>query len=111
MITSFIEMLELPNVTHMTTSTVWFKSYDNILFVTYRNYDAITFTSNRFILRGPGVPNFDDIIKTAVMFVKTIRKYVLKCNLDVAIISWYSKSCWFSVKKCWCQQIFKMYVT
>ena len=68
------------------------------MFVAYRNYDAITFTSKCFILRGPGVPNFDDIIKTAIMFVKTIRKYVLKCNLDVAIISWYSKSCWFSVK-------------
>ena len=31
MITSLIEILELPNFGHMTTSTIWFESRDNIL--------------------------------------------------------------------------------
>ena len=63
MITSVIEMLELPNFCHMTTS----------------------------ILRRPRVAIFTDIIKIVTMFIKTffkdsrkvkrIRNYVLKCKL------------------------------
>ena len=34
MTTSFIEILELPNFGHMTTSTIEFDSYDKILLVT-----------------------------------------------------------------------------
>ena len=34
MITSLIEMLELPNFGHMTASTIKFESRDNILLVT-----------------------------------------------------------------------------
>ena len=47
MITSLIEMLELPNFGHMTTSTIYFESRDKILAgdVTDRSYDVITFVS------------------------------------------------------------------
>ena len=53
-----------------------------------RNYDVITFISNTFILRKPGVASFADIIKIATMVikitfkdskkVKRIRNFVLK---------------------------------
>ena len=34
MITSLIEMLQLPNFDHMTTTAIWFESSDKILVVT-----------------------------------------------------------------------------
>ena len=47
MITSFIEMLELPNFGQMTKSTVCFESLDKIFAgdIKGRNYDVITFIS------------------------------------------------------------------
>ena len=38
-----------------------------------RNYDAITFFQNIFVLR-PGVAIFADIIKIVTMFIKTTLK-------------------------------------
>ena len=68
-----------------------------------------------FILRKPRVAIFADIIKNVTMFikiifkylekVKRIRNYVGKSNLYLdPMISWYSKICWFPVKKEWYQQ-------
>ena len=84
MINSFIEMLELPNFVHMSTSTLWFESRD----VINRNYDIF---QNVFILRRPGVAIFAGIIKIITIFVKKIykdsikvkriRNYVSKFNL------------------------------
>ena len=34
--------------------------------------------------------------------LKRIMSYVSKCNLHLYF--WHNKSCWFPVKKCWCQQ-------
>ena len=60
-----------------------------------------------FFLRSLRVANFVDFIKIATMFVKTNFKdskklKELKVMYENAIyvhISWYSKSCWFPVKK------------
>ena len=92
MITSLIEIPELPNFGHLTTSTIKFKSCDKLVGdVMNRNYDVVTFFQNTFILRRPGLAKFADIIKVATMLIKTtyqnsnkvkrIRNYVLKRNL------------------------------
>ena len=39
-----------------------------------RNYDAINFFQENFILRRPGVAIFADITKILTMFIKTILK-------------------------------------
>ena len=48
MVTSFIEMLDLPYFGHITTSTIQFESRNKNFFsgVTDKNYDIITFISN-----------------------------------------------------------------
>ena len=61
----------------MTTFTVQFESRDEYLVgdIMDRNYDVITFISkNTFILRGPRVANFADIIQNAARFINTIFK-------------------------------------
>ena len=93
MITSLLEMLELPNFGHMTPSTIPFEPHDKILLVTSWT-ELMTSNSifqNTFILRRPKVANFAGIIKIVTMIVKTIfedskkvkkiRIYVPKCNL------------------------------
>ena len=71
------------------------------------NYDIITFSSKR-----PRV-KICWHIKIATMSVKTTFtvakkiKRIRNCLYSNAIyicISWYSKSCWFPVRKCWFQQ-------
>ena len=47
MITSLIEMLELPLFGHMTTSTIFFESRDK----TGGSYDVITFISKHFYFK------------------------------------------------------------
>ena len=39
-----------------------------------RNYDVITFSQNVFILRGPRVAMFGDIIKIVTIFIKKTCK-------------------------------------
>ena len=52
MITSLIEMLELPLFGHMTTSTIFFESRDKCFGdVTGGNYDVITFISKYFYFK------------------------------------------------------------
>ena len=89
MITSLLEMLELPNFGHMTPSTIPFEPHDKILLVTSWT-EIMTSNSifqNTFILRRPKIANFAGIIKIVTMIVKTkkkvkkIRIYVPKCNL------------------------------
>ena len=80
--------IELPNFAHLTTFTVQFESRDKIWLLTLW-IEAIF--QNTFILRRPGVANFDDIIKIVPIFIKTIFKdsrnvkrignYGSKCNL------------------------------
>ena len=92
-ITSLMEMLQLPNFGHMNTSTILFESRDNILLVTS---SAEIMTSQplfqkSIILKRPEVASFVDIIKILTRFIKKIFKdwrrakriknYVLKCNL------------------------------
>ena len=63
--------------------------------------------------------NFADIIKIAPMFVfcqnrnyfkRLVIRFIIKklaimyYNAIYICISWYNRSCWFPVKKCWCQQ-------
>ena len=91
MITSLIEMLELLNFGHMTTSTMSFESCNSFVGdVMDRNYDVIAF-QNAFTLRRPRVNNLAEIIKIANMFIKKTfhvsqkvkrnRNYALKHNL------------------------------
>ena len=76
-----------------------------------RDYDVITFISN-FILRKSRVANFADIMKIITIFIKTFFKNSKKSKkLDIMYqnaiyicIFWYSKFCWFQMKKRWCQQ-------
>ena len=72
MITSLIEMLELPNFRYMTT--LHYNLNHVIKFFIDKSYDVITFINvfiNVFILRRSRIANFTDIIKTATMFSKT----------------------------------------
>ena len=81
MTTSFIEMLELPNFGHMTTSTIKFEPRDKNFFLmsqTDRSYDVITFISKYQFLRSLRVANFADIIKNSTMFTKTTFEEKLK---------------------------------
>ena len=77
MITSLIEMLNLPNLGHMTTFAIQFKLHDKILLKLWR-YDkvmkSLPWFQNDFILRGPGVASLADIIKIATMFIKEVFK-------------------------------------
>ena len=79
MITSLIELLELPNFGHMTTSTTQFESHDKVLMVTSES--KIMTSESLFQI-------FADVIKIVTMFIKNIfkgskkiRNYVLKCYL------------------------------
>ena len=76
MITSLIEILELPNFGHMTISTTQFESRDKILFVTSWSeiMTSQPLLQNTFILRRPGVAIFPDIIDIVTMVIKTIFK-------------------------------------
>ena len=93
MITSLIEMLKLPKIGHMTTSTILFESCEKNLLVTSHT-EVMTSSplfQNIFISRRPRVANFADIIKNSTMFTETTsedskkfirsRIYALKCNL------------------------------
>ena len=76
MIISFVEMLELPNYGHMTTSTIQFELCDKFLLVTSWTETMISkpLFQNTFILRSPRVANFADITRIATMFIKTTFK-------------------------------------
>ena len=57
MIISFIEMLGLPNLGHMTTSTIQFEPCDFAGDIMDINYDVIAFTSKyRFFKKALGSP-------------------------------------------------------
>ena len=43
-----------------------------------RSYDSIAFFQNRVISRKPGVSNFLDIIKIAIILIKAISKNSIK---------------------------------
>ena len=76
MVTSFIEMLELPNFGHMNTSTIKFESRDKI-FLLMSSAGVLTskrLFQNTFILRRTGVAIFTDIIKIIISFIKKIFK-------------------------------------
>ena len=66
-ITSVIEMLELPNFGHMITSTIW-------LVTSWTEVMMSLWCQNIFILRRPRAAIFAKIIKIVTMFIKTIFK-------------------------------------
>ena len=109
MITSVIEMLELRNFGHMTTTAIWFESHDEILLVTSWSeiMTSLLLFQNRFTLRRPSVAIFADIAKILTIFTKAIfRDSKNLKNLEITYqneiyicISWYSKICWFLLKK------------
>ena len=76
MITSLIEMLELPGLGNMTTSTIQFESLDNILFVTSQT-----------------VANFASTIKITIGFIKTTlqdsNKVKRTTNLNMAYLAYF----------------------
>ena len=89
MITSLTEMLELPNLDHMTKST-YLSHVKNFLLVT--SWTEIMMSQpllqNTFVLRKARVDNVANIIKIPTTFlkedskkVKRIRNYVLTNNL------------------------------
>ena len=92
-ITSFIEMLQLPNFGHMNASTIKFESREKILLVTSSTWIMTSYIlfKNTVILRRPWVAIFANIIKILTRFVKEIfkdsrkvkriRNYESKCNL------------------------------
>ena len=107
MITSLIEILQLPNLGHMLTSTIWFESRDKTLLVTSQSTIKTSWPLYwNIILRSPGAANFADIIKLLTMLTKKIFKNSKKVKRSVfsiyICIFWYSKICWFPIKKCWC---------
>ena len=67
---------------------------------------SLTLFQKTFIFRRPSLANFADIIKIAIMFIKTtfkdskkgkrIRNYSLKCSLYLYF--WYNKNFRFLVK-------------
>ena len=73
MISSLIEMLQLQNFGHMTTSTIQFVSRDKFCDVRERNYD-ITFNSKNLYFLKVWSNHFANIIKIVTMFIKTIFK-------------------------------------
>ena len=94
MITSLIEMLELLNFRHMTTSAIQLKLHDKILLVTsWTEIMSSSLLQITFILRRPGIAIFAEIIKTVTMFIKSIckdsklvkkiRNYISKCNICI----------------------------
>ena len=98
MIAFLIEMLQLPNFGHMTTSIIYFESCDkNFLMTSWTEIvTPETLFQNNLILRRAGVAIFADIIKIATMFikriikdsrkVKRIRNYVSKSNLYLYLL-------------------------
>ena len=63
---------------------------------------------NAFILRRPTVNNFANIIKISTIIKKTLKTQKRLKELEIMCsnaicISWYSKICWFLVKK-YCKQ-------
>ena len=112
MITSLIELPELPNFGHMTMSIVKFDWRDKNFLVTPRTkiMTLQPLSQNIFILRRPRVANFTGNIRIATMFVKTIfkasdkikriRNYVLKYNLYLYLLIWQKLE--ISVQKCGC---------
>ena len=114
MITSLIVMLELLNFGYMTIFAIWFESHDKIPLVALWT-EIMTLQplhQNAFILRRTKVANFADMINIPTMFIKKplktqkkFKKLEIMCSNAIYIcISRFSKICWFSVKKCWCQQ-------
>ena len=68
-ITSLIEMLEMPN----SDSVIIF-----IVDIIYKNYYFITFFSKYLYFKEAGVANFVEIIKISVMLIKATRKDSIK---------------------------------
>ena len=72
-----------------------------------KSHDVITFFQRIFILRRPGVAIFAEIIKILTTLLnqslKTQEKLeeleIMYLNGLCIYISWYSKICWFMVKK------------
>ena len=73
MITSLIEMLELPNFGHITMQYKFSRVIKYFADVMDRNYNVITFQT-AFILRRSRVIIFADIIKIVIMFIKEVTK-------------------------------------
>ena len=73
-------MLELPNSGHLAACTMQFEPRDKILLVTpWKNtMTSQSLFQNAFILRKAGVTNFNDIIKIAIMLIKTTFKGSIK---------------------------------
>ena len=72
MITSLIEVLELPNFCHMTTSTIKLMSRDTFLLMMSKTeiMTSQPLLLNTFILGRLRVAIFPDIIKIVTMFIK-----------------------------------------
>ena len=82
-ITSLIEMLELPNFGHMITTAIKLDSPDKILLVTSSTEvmtSQISF-KNTFILRKSRVANFADTIKIETIFIKNNQKKFKKLEI------------------------------
>ena len=73
MITSLVQMLELPNFIHMTICTIQIESRDLTEYMMSQ-----TLFENIFILRKTGVANFAVIIKFALMLIKATSKNTIK---------------------------------
>ena len=99
MITSFIEMLQLPNFGHMTISTIQFVLHDKFLLVTLWTEIMTSkyFFQNTFILRRPKVANFADIIKIATTLIKATLKDSNKVNPLTTIGSLLVLLCTYTV--------------
>ena len=74
MITSLVEMLELPNFGRMIISTLQFESCDKILLVTSWVEIMTSYYSFQKPLRRPRVAGFADIIKIAITLIKATLK-------------------------------------
>ena len=72
MITSLIELLELPNFGHMTTSTTQFESHDKVLMVTSES--KIMTSESLFQI-------FADVIKIVTILSKTSLKVQKKLEI------------------------------
>ena len=92
MITSVIEMLELPNFGRMTPSTIYFESRDKILLLTSQTkiMTSKPLFQNTFISRRPRVADFAENIKIRTMFIKItlcIKMKSISAFLDITKVA------------------------
>ena len=101
-------MLELPHLRYDLINVIKFffgvqdRNYDVINFILKLLWFQKTYSYPTLLTWSKFQPC---LIKKPVKAQKKLKELEIMCpNATYIYISWYSKICWFSVKKYWCQQ-------